>query len=118
MPSEEFVTRFSRRLPKGYNGTATTFHRVGDLLPLALKEIGCRYQDRPDLILAAWPDIIGLKLAPMTRVTTFEEGILTVKVSNSTLYSLLSQHEKKRILERLRSRFPTVPIHAIHFRFG
>lgn len=107
-----------RRLPKGYDGTAPTFRRVGDLLPAALKEIHERYKDRPDLLLAAWPDIVGPKLAQMTRAVSFLEGVLTVKVANSTLYSLLAQHEKSRILQRLRSRFPTVEIQNIYFRMG
>lgn len=107
-----------RRLPKGYDGTSSTFHRVGDLLPLALQKLGERFQDRPDLVLAAWPDIVGPKLAPMTKALSFIEGNITVKVSNSTLHNLLVQYEKKRILDRLRKRFPSVPIINIFFKLG
>lgn len=107
-----------RRLPKGYDGTSATFQRVGDLLPLALQKIGERFQDRPDLVLASWADVIGPKLAPMTKALSFTDGVLTIKVSNSTLHSLLAQHEKKRILDRLRQRFPSVPILNIVFRLG
>lgn len=76
------------------------------------------HRDRPDLILEAWPEIIGEKLAPMTKPMAFERGILTVKVSNSTLYSLLSQHERGRLLACLRQRFPAVEIKNIYFRIG
>ena len=112
------MKRFFRRLPKGYDGTSTTFHRVGDLLPTALQKISERYKERPDLILAAWPDVIGPKLSLMTRAISFVEGVLTVKVNNSTLYSLLSQHEKKRILDQLRNRFPTLQIVNLIFKIG
>ncbi|MFA6915212.1 MAG: DUF721 domain-containing protein [Parachlamydiales bacterium] len=112
------MSRSRRRLPKGYDGTSPTFQRVGDLLPFALQKIGERFQDRPDLVLASWADIVGPKLAPMTRALSFFEGVITVKVSNSTLHSLLVQHEKKRILDRLRHRFPSVPIYNVIFKLG
>ena len=77
-----------RRTPKGYDGTGLTTHKVSDLLPQVLARIGDVYQDRPDLILSAWPEIIGQKLAPMTQAVSFVEGVLSVKVKNSTLHSL------------------------------
>jgi hypothetical protein len=97
---------------------ATTNKQIKDLLPKVLDQIGALHRDRPDLILLAWPEIIGAKLAPMTKPVTFEKGILTVKVSNSTLYSLLSQHERARLLQCLRQRFPAVEIKNIYFRMG
>ncbi|MES2122727.1 MAG: DUF721 domain-containing protein [Chlamydiota bacterium] len=95
-----------------------TNKRLSDLLPKVLGEIGALHRDRPDLILASWPHIIGEKLAPMTKAVSFENGLLTVKVSNSTLYSLLSQHERGRLLKCLREKFPSVGIKNIHFRIG
>jgi hypothetical protein len=89
-----------------------------DLLPKVLGKIGALHRDRPDLILAAWPLIIGEKLASMTKAVSFDRGILFVKVGNSTLYSLLSQHERGRLLKNLREKFPSVEIKNIHFRVG
>lgn len=74
------------------------------------------YDDRPDLILASWAEIIGPTFAPMTEAISFYDGILTVKVKNSTLYSLLSQHEKNRLLKNLREKFPRTQIKTLHFR--
>ena len=107
-----------QRTPKFYDGTAITTHRVCELLPVVLSEIGKVYLQRPDLILASWPDIIGPKLAAMTQAVSFVEGILVVKVKNSTLHSLLSQNEKPRILDLLRQKFPNVTIKTISFRIG
>jgi hypothetical protein len=98
--------------------TQTTNKQLKDLLPKVLQEIGALHRDRPDLILLAWPEIIGEKLAPMTKAVVFDKGILTVKVSNSTLYSLLSQHERARLLVCLKQRFPAIEIKNIHFRLG
>lgn len=107
-----------KRTPKDYNGTALTTHRVNDVLPFVLKKLQQVYCHRPDLILASWPEIIGPKLAPMTQVVSFIDGILLVKVRNSTLYSLLNQNDKSRILMRLREKFPDVAIKGITFRIG
>lgn len=100
------------------DGSNLTNKQMKDLLPKVLSQIGAIFRDRPDLILAAWPQIIGEKLAPMAKAVCFEKGILVVKVSNSTLYSLLSQHERGRLLKNLREKFPTVEIKNIHFRVG
>jgi hypothetical protein len=92
--------------------------QLKDLLPKMLAQIGVLHRDRPDLIRAAWAEVIGEKLEPMTKAVAFEQGILTVKVANSTLYSLLVQHERVRLLECLRKKFPKAAIKNIHFRIG
>lgn len=107
-----------RRTPKDYDGIKTTSHKVGDLLPGVLGAISEKYQDRPDLILATWPSIVGEKLASMAVAVRFDEGVLYIKVKNSTLYSLLEQKEKSRLIQALRKKFPKVEIRSIHFRMG
>jgi hypothetical protein len=95
-----------------------TNKQLKDLLPKMLQQINDAKGQRPDLIVAAWPDLIGEKLAPMTKAAGFAEGVLTVKVNNSTLYSLLKTQERGRLLERLRQRFPAACIKNINFRIG
>jgi hypothetical protein len=102
----------------GKDSRSLTNKQMKDLLPKVLGKIGAIHRERPDLILAAWPLIIGEKLAPMAKAVSFEQGILVVKVGNSTLYSLLSQHERGRLLKCLREKFPSVGIKNIHFRIG
>ena len=112
------MSKFYSRTPRQYDGTQVTSHRMTDLLPRVLAKVGEVYQQRADLILAMWPDIIGTKLAAMTQAVSFADGILVVKVKNSTLHSLLSQHEKLRLLNLLRQKFPNVEIKNIYFRMG
>lgn len=112
------MKRYYSRTPKDYDGTALTARQVSDLLPGVLSKISESYQESPDVVIAAWPDIIGPQLAAMTQVVSFLEGVLTIKVRNSTLYSLLSQKDKARILNSLRVRFPNVKINNIFFRMG
>lgn len=111
------VGQFYRK-SKGVDGTAVTSRRVSDLLPKMLSSLIEARNDRPDLVLAVWPEIIGEKLASMTQAVSFNDGFLVIKVRNSTLYSLLSQHEKPKILARLRAKFPKVHFKTIIFRVG
>lgn len=106
------------RTPRNYDGTQPTGKLLRQLLPELLGQIGASHQERPDLILAAWAQVIGERLSPMTQAVSFHEGILTVKVKNSTLHSLLSQHERPRLLRSLREKFPNAKIHNIIFRIG
>ena len=108
----------SKGSPKQYDGTQVTSRRMVDLLPTVLAKIGEVYHQRSDLILAMWPEVIGPKLAAMTQAVSFADGILVVKVKNSTLHSLLSQNEKLRILNLLRRKFPHTEIKNISFRIG
>ncbi len=105
------------RTPKHYDGTAVTTHRICDLLPLVLGEIGRIYEQNGEWILAKWPEIIG-PYAEMTQAVSFSEGVLVVKVKNSTLYSLLSRNDKYSLVASLRKAFPRTEIKTIHFRMG
>lgn len=104
------ATRKNNRRPTGKH--------ISDLLPSLMNQIASKSQERPDLVLATWPQVIGEKLAPMTAAVSFEEGILTVKVKNSTLYSLLSQHEKGKLMSSLKQKCPFAMIRNIRFRIG
>lgn len=110
--------KFYSRTPRQYDGTRVTTHRMTDLLPGVLAKIAEVYEQRSDLILAMWPDIIGPKLADMAQAISFADGVLVVKVKNSTFHSLLSQYEKVRLLNLLRKRFPQTEIKNIYFRIG
>lgn len=112
------MRKTNRRTPKNYDGTAITTHKMTDLLSEVVLQIRENYQDRPDLVLAAWPEVIGPQLSAMTQAVSFADGILLVKVKNSTLHSLLSQNDKARIMASLKSKFPRIQLKNIVFRIG
>jgi hypothetical protein len=116
MRAQAIVGKAFFRTPRKYDGTGATSHRIADVLPYVLAKVGEVYNQRADLILAYWPEMIGPKLAAMTQAVSFAEGELLVAVKNSTLHSLLSQYDKKRILNQLRQKFPQVD--TIRFRIG
>ncbi len=98
--------------------TTTTTRNIKSLLPSVLRFISKRHEQRPDLIMAEWKAVIGERLAPMTKAVSFESGILTIKVRNSSLLSLLAQHERARLLKELRVKFPNATIRNIRFIIG
>lgn len=108
----------SQRHPKNYDGVHLTSRPLTSFLPAVLSRISGIHDVRGDRILAAWPTLVGEKLAPFTHAVSFVEGVLSVKVKNSTLYSLLTTHEKMRLLKDLRKQFPQTMIKTILFRLG
>ena len=92
--------------------------QIRDLLPHVLRQIGRKVHGDRDLVLATWPELIGESLAPQARAVSFEEGVLTVFVSNATLYSLLATRDHARLLRLLRERLPNVEIKQLSVRIG
>jgi hypothetical protein len=107
----------ARRFLK-FGETASSFKSMESVLPKLLQQIEETYQNRPDLIVSAWPLIVKEEWAKMTRATGFQDGVLFVDVKNSALYSQLAQYEKGRLLISLRNRFPDVEIRNLIFRIG
>jgi hypothetical protein len=112
------MVRKLRRKSRNYDGTDPTGYRLKDVLPVVLRNIGGVYGERGDLVLAAWPEIIGQQLAAMTEAVSFKDGLLMVNVKNSTLFTLLRNHERERLLKSLRNKFPKTKINNIFFRMG
>ena len=107
-----------KRIPKHYNGNKPTGRHLKDLLPEIMTQITGKVDENPREILDAWVQTVGPKISKMARAVSFESGVLKVKVENSTLYSLLTLHEKERLLSELRKQFPKVTIRNILFRIG
>jgi hypothetical protein len=107
-----------KRHPPYYDGSSLTTRPLSQLLPRFLEEIGRKCEERHDLVIAAWPAVIGSQLAHMTEATAFIDGVLTVKVRNSPLYALLVRDDRSRLIKNLRDKFPGVTIKTISFRLG
>lgn len=88
------------------------------MFPSLMKKMEKLQQNPPQQILTAWPLIVGEKWAPMAKAVSFSDGILTVKVKNSSVLSQLSQYEKQRLLKSLREKFPSQTIQEIRFCMG
>lgn len=102
----------------GSQETRSPLRHIRSVLPKLLSQIAGSVEQGGEAVLAIWPELVGPKIAPMTQAVSFVDGILTVKVRNSSLYSLLEVHEKKKLIQALRKRLPTLKIYNIVFRVG
>lgn len=106
------------RRSRYYDGTQVTTQQLSTLLSKAIDGLRAAQGQKPELVMGAWPEVIGPTLAAMTQPLSFSDGVLVVKVRNSTLHSLLSRHDKPRILKQLRQKFSQITIRNIIFRMG
>ncbi len=107
-----------RRPPKGYDGIHSTSRHLKDLLPEMRERLIQKIGDQPIEILKAWEKLVGPKIASMSKAMSFDRGVLKVRVTNSTLYSLLMEHEKEKLLLKLKKHFPKTCFQNIVFRLG
>ncbi|MBI5272577.1 MAG: DUF721 domain-containing protein [Chlamydiia bacterium] len=105
----------ANRTPRAYNGVNSPSKKMAQVLPEILAEIDRRIVDPKEAVFNAWREILGEKMSPLMEPLTFIDGVLTIKVKGSTLYSLLCQHEKPRLLRQLREKFQ---IRDLVFRIG
>ena len=108
----------TKRTPRNYNGNRPTGKKISDLLPEILMDLSGKMSNQTYLILEAWPQIVGERIARMSRLDSFDNGILRVLVKNSTLLSLLVEHEKCRLMFMFQKRFPKVKFQDISFKIG
>lgn len=98
--------------------TDSPFSSLKALLPKFLSNLEVAYDNDSEVIMQAWPEIIGDKMAPMTKVHSFQNGVLTVHVVYPALLGLLRGSEKEKLLRVLRKRFPRHHIKNIEFYIG
>ena len=104
-----------KRTAKSYDGVPFPVHRIDQILPELLTKIAHKRALPLEKISSLWSSLLGKELASFTKVLSFSEGILLIEVQSSTLFSLLNQQEKPRLLQELQQRFS---IHDLRFRVG
>ena len=103
------------RTPKNYSGVENPVKKMADLLPEVLSDLGRKAGDPREEMFRLLKDLIGEKMAPLVEPVSLADGVLTVKVKSSTLYSLLAAYERPRLLGKLREKFS---IRDLIFRVG
>lgn len=103
------------RTRRNYSGTENPVKNAADMLGEILLDLGKKAKDPRTEIFAFWQNLMGEKMSPLTEPVSFVDGVLTVKVKSSTLYSLLAGPEKSRLLKTLQEKFS---IRNLVFRVG
>jgi predicted nucleic acid-binding Zn ribbon protein len=88
--------------------------RIGPVLQAVLDEHGVSKQIERHGVLELWPEIVGPKLAEVTRVKGLDEAALFVEVRSSAWLMELSMM-KEAFLERVNERLQDAPIERIVF---
>lgn len=86
------------------------------MLPGLLRGIQKNYELKPSALFGIWAEVAGEKYGRFTQVISFEGGVLYVKVSSSTVFSLLSTQEKPRLLKLIREKAKGLVVNNIVFR--
>lgn len=107
-----------RRTRRNYVGIKNPQKKIEDVLPSLLCEMEKRHFGKSEQIIEQWSEIIGPRFSKLAKATFFKDGALHVMVKTATLYSLLVQHEKPRLLKQIQKKFPNESIYNIVFRIG
>ena len=92
--------------------------RINKLLEPVLQELRRAGRSAGRALHEAWPDVIGPKLEPHTRLRAFKGGRLYVEVDSSALLHELSNFRAAELLARLRERVAKPRVAEIRFRLG
>ncbi len=94
-----------------------TSQPVGLLIAVLMKELGLSERMTEEQIISAWREIVGEFLASHSRPSGLNEGVLYVRVLQSTMLYELDRTFRKEILEKLRKRFGRT-IRDVRFKMG
>ena len=88
--------------------------RLDGVLPAVLEKLGVSRQIKRMEVLELWPEIVGDRLAEVTRARGVSDATLFVEVRNSAWLMELSMM-KEDFLERVNARLGDVPLERIVF---
>ena len=104
-----------KRTRRNYVGTQPTGKKISDLLPDILDGLKQRQGVSDRDVFAFWFSLIGPKMGPFTQPISFKNRVLTIKVKSATMYALLCNYEKPRLLDAMRAKFQ---VENLIFRVG
>jgi len=91
---------------------------VSNTLEKVMRQLGLAERLTEAQILAAWKDIVGEWFALHTHPERIRDGILYVRVVQSTVHYELDRNWKPKIIQKLKARFGPARIREIRFRVG
>lgn len=73
--------------------------------------------DKIDMV-HIWKMVVGEKIAALSEVKSFYQGILVIKVSSASLHHLLATTEKPKIMKKLKTEFGFLKLKSLVFKTG
>ena len=99
---------------RGYREPA----KIGDLLPGVLRSLRPKRRGLLKSVRAAWPEIVGKKVAARSRIASLNEGVLRIELESAPLKQHLSTFKNVEILKELKKRFPNAALSGIRYAVG
>jgi predicted nucleic acid-binding Zn ribbon protein len=91
---------------------------VGAALEKVMRKLGLHERITEVQILAAWKDIVGDWFALHTCPDRLRDGILYVRVIQSSVHYELDRNCKAPIIQKLKARFGAARVRDVRFRIG
>jgi predicted nucleic acid-binding Zn ribbon protein len=91
---------------------------VGETLERVMRQLGLEDRLTESQILSAWKDIVGDWFALHTCPDRIRDGVLYVRVVQSSVHYELDRNCKARIIQKLKLRFGPRRVRDIKFRIG
>lgn len=88
------------------------------LVQQALRKLGLQDRIKEEEISSAWKEIVGNFLAAHSTPTGLNAGVLTVRVLQPTIHFELERVWKRKVLEKLQTRFGKNSVRSVRFRIG
>jgi hypothetical protein len=101
-----------------YSHSKITNKFLKDLLPAATEQLLDPGHKSAYNIDNIWMELVGEKMAKLTSIQSFNQGIMVVKVKGASLNHLLSTTEKPKILAKLKTNYPFLKVKNLVFRSG
>jgi predicted nucleic acid-binding Zn ribbon protein len=106
---------------RGYrekSGGADRTQAVGDALEKVMKTLGLSERLTEGQILGAWKEIVGEWFALHTHPERIRNGVLYVRVVQSSIHCELDRNWRVEIIRKLKVRFGGNKVRDIKFRVG
>lgn len=106
---------------RGYRETHAPADRtqpVAATLDKVMRQLGLTERLTEGQILAVWREIVGEWFALHTFPDKLRDGVLIVRVVQSSIHYELDRNWKPQIIQKLKARFGTSRIRDIRFRIG
>ena len=91
---------------------------VGETLEKVMRQLGLQERLTEAQILSAWKEIVGEWFALHTCPDRLRDGVLYVRVIQSSVHCELDRNWKPAIIRKLKARFGASRIRDIRFRVG
>ncbi len=106
---------------RGYAETAPPPDRsraVGQTIEEVMRQLGLEERVTEFQILSAWKEIVGEWFALHTCPERIRDGVLYVRVVQSSVHIELDRNWKPTIVKKLKARFGAGRVRDIRFRIG